>query len=87
LALELLHSIWVLELNVEILIWLPVVIISNLHRDELNGLSSLELKGLLDLLVIVSGLGLSINGANSDRASNSLLIMNMDLDSSGSLRH
>ena len=31
LALKLFHRVWVVELNIEILIWLPVVIVSNLN--------------------------------------------------------
>jgi hypothetical protein len=67
-------------LNVEVLIWLPVVVISNLNSNVLNMLSIFELKSLLDLLVVVSGLGLSINSANSNRTGNSLFVDNMNLD-------
>jgi len=87
LSLKLLHGIWVVKLDVEVLIWLPVVVISDLNCDELDMVSILELQGLLDLFVVVSGFSLGVDGAYSDGASDSLFINNVNLEGSGSLGH
>jgi hypothetical protein len=49
--------------------------------------SILELQGLLDLFVVVSGFSLGVDGAYSDGASDSLFINNVNLEGSGSLGH
>lgn len=87
LSLKLLHGLWVIELDVEILIWLPVIIISNLHCDEFSLLSLFESQVFLNFSVIISGLGFGVDGANSNSSSSFLFVMNNDLDASRCLRH
>ena len=87
LSLKLLHGLWVIELDVEILIWLPVIIISNLHSDEFSLFSLFESQVFLNFSVIISGLGFGVDGANSNSSSSFLFVMNNDLDASRCLRH
>ena len=87
LSLKLLHGLWVIELDVEIFIWLPVIIISNLHCYEFSLLSLFESQVFLNFSVIISGLGFGVDGANSNSSSSFLFVMNNDLDASRCLRH
>ena len=87
MSLKLLHGVWVVELHVEIFIWLPVIIVSDLNCDELGLLSLLELQGLLNFSVVISSLGLGVDGTNSNLSSGFLFVMDNDLDVARSLGH
>ena len=59
-------SINVIQLNKEILIWLPVVIIINDNSNELMCFSFIESYNLINFIIIMSGLSFSVNGVNSN---------------------
>lgn len=69
-----------IKLDEEILIWLPVVVVIDLDRDELGLLAILEVEHLVKLFKIISSLCFSIDGSSSDLAGLLLLVKNHNLN-------
>jgi len=76
LSNKFLVGIWVVELNKEVLIWLPVIIIVDLNIDGFGGLAFSKLNNTIKSTVIISSLGITINGASTYVTSSFLFICN-----------
>ena len=72
---ELSIGVYVIELNKEILIGLPVIIIID-SNVECHGVFTIELYISIESLVVLTGLGVAINGRSSDSSGNFLLVYN-----------
>lgn len=85
-SMELLFCLWVQKVEVEILIWLPLVIIIDLHRNLLFSLSFFEFNQFVNCLKVFS-LSCSVSSTldmNLGRISS--LVNNFNLNHTSSLR-
>lgn len=60
------HGIWVIKLNKEVLIWLPVVIILDTNIKSLGVLTLGKFDDSVKWDIILICLGISVNSCNSD---------------------
>lgn len=76
-------SVWIFQLNMEILIWFPVIVILNSNVECKGTLSLRELKYTLESNIILSSFSITINGRDIDGSSLFRLILNNNCQFSG----
>ena len=82
-----LDSVDVVQLDKEVLVWFPLVVIKDLDLNVLVRLSSLEVDELVNGFVVLSSLGLCVNGLDLDGLGLLLLVLNVDPDLARALTH
>lgn len=82
---KLLVGVWIVELDEEILIWLPVVIIVDDNVEGLGVLAVSEFNNAVERFVILVGFGVAIDGACTHDTGLSLFIYNSNSQLSGGL--
>ena len=76
-------ELWIVELNEEVLIWLPVVVILDYNVKSLGLLTVTEFNNTVKWHVVLVSLGIAVNGACTDRTGLLPLINNSDCQLAG----
>jgi hypothetical protein len=76
-------ELWIVELNEEVLIWLPVVVILDYNIKSLGLLTVTEFNNTVKWHVVLVSLGIAVNGACTDRTGLLPLINNSDCQLAG----
>jgi hypothetical protein len=85
LSNKFLIGVWLIELNEEVLIWLPVVIILNANGERLGVLTVTEFNNAIEWNVVLVSFGIAVNGACTHGTGLSLLIYNSNGQRAGRL--
>jgi len=80
LSLQFSHGVRVIELNEEILIWLPVVVIIDGNLNEGSSLSLFENNRFINFFIIVTGFGFGVDGGHVNSTCCSFLVQNVNSD-------
>ena len=68
--------LWFVELNEEVLIGLPVIIVLNANLESLGHLAVAELNNAIERIVVLVSLGVTVDGASAHTARFTFLINN-----------
>ena len=85
LSNKFLIGVWLIELNEEVLIWLPVVIILNANGERLGVFTVTEFNNAIEWNVVLVSFGIAVNGACTHGTGLSLLINNSNGQRAGRL--
>lgn len=77
----------IVQLHEEVFIWLPVVVVKDLHNNFGLSLATLKVNDVVDRNVVIVLAGLAVLGADSDRACNLSFVKNLDSKGTSSLTH